>query len=264
MFPPRILLSLLLLLPSVHAGAPAAEPPRFTPELEDFVRNFKPGGQDFAGQARVLPPEESVRRMQVPDGYAAELVASEPAVRQPIDLRFDARGRLWVVQYLQYPFPAGLTVTAYDQYIRAEFDRVPPPPPRHPRGADRISILEDRDGDGRFESVKTFVDGLNLATSVLPDEDGVWILMSPYLLFYPDRNRDDVPDGDPEVHLAGFGLEDTHSLASSLHWGPDGWIYGATGSTTNLEIQGVRPRSEERRVGKECFVPCRSRWSPYH
>jgi putative membrane-bound dehydrogenase-like protein len=242
MFPSRLLLpcSLLLLLPAAHAGAPAAEPPRFTPELEDFVRHFKPGGQDFAGQARALPPEESVRRMQVPEGYAAELVASEPAVRQPIDLRFDARGRLWVVQYLQYPFPAGLTVTAYDQYIRAEFDRVPPPPPRHTRGADQISILEDRDGDGRFEIVKTFVDGLNLATSVLPDVDGVWVLMSPYLLFYPDRNGDDVPDGDPEVHLAGFGLEDTHSLASSLHWGPDGWIYGATGSTTNLEIQGVR------------------------
>ncbi|MBM3843763.1 MAG: hypothetical protein FJ397_10980, partial [Verrucomicrobia bacterium] len=131
MLPYRLLLpcSLLLLLPAAHAGAPAAEPPRFTPELEDFVRHFKPGGQDFAGQARVLPPEESVRRMQVPEGYAVELVASEPAVRQPIDLRFDARGRLWVVQYLQYPFPAGLTVTAYDQYIRAEFDRVPPPPP---------------------------------------------------------------------------------------------------------------------------------------
>ena len=242
MFLPRFLLplSLLLLLPPAHAGAPAAEPPRFTPGLEDFVRHFKPGGQDFAGQARVLPPAESVRRMQVPEGYAAELVASEPAVRQPIDLRFDARGRLWVVQYLQYPFPAGLTVTGYDQYIRAEFNRVPPPPPRHTRGADQISILEDRDGDGRFETVKTFVDGLNLATSVLPGDDGVWVLMSPYLLFYPDRNGDDVPDGDPEVHLAGFGLEDTHSLASSLHWGPDGWIYGATGSTTNLEIQGLR------------------------
>ena len=236
---PRFLIPLLL-LGSACTGATASEPPRFTPELDDFVRNFKPGGQDFANQARVLPPEESVRRMQVPESYTAELVASEPAVRQPIDLRFDARGRLWVVQYLQYPFPAGLTITAYDQYIRAEFDRVPPPPPRHTRGADQISILEDRDGDGRFESVKTFVDGLNLATSVLPDEDGAWVLMSPYLLFYPDRNRDDVPDGDPEVHLAGFGLEDTHSLASSLHWGPDGWIYGATGSTTNLEIQGIR------------------------
>lgn len=64
--------------------------------------------------------------------------------------------------------------------------------------------------------------------------------MSPYLLFYPDKDGDDIPDGDPEVHLTGFGLEDTHSLASSLHWGPDGWVYGATGSTTNLEIQGIR------------------------
>ncbi|MEY4940482.1 MAG: hypothetical protein RIQ93_2217, partial [Verrucomicrobiota bacterium] len=87
---------------------------------------------------------------------------------------------------------------------------------------------------------KDFVDGLNMATSIEFGNDGVWVLQSPYLLFYPDRNHDDVPDGDPEVHLTGFGLEDTHSLASSLHWGPDGWLYGATGSTTNLDIQNIR------------------------
>ncbi|MFM7748947.1 MAG: PVC-type heme-binding CxxCH protein, partial [Opitutaceae bacterium] len=235
---PRITLlfaPLLLALPPVFV----AEPPRFTPEVAEFVRNFKPGGQDLTGQARLLSPEEAVRAMKLPAGYAAELVASEPVIRQPIDLRFDERGRLWVVEYLQYPFPAGLTVTSYDQYIRAEFNRVPPPPPRHTRGADRISILEDRDGDGKFEAHKVFVDGLNLATSVLPGDGGVWVLISPYLLFYPDRDGDDVPDGDPEVHLAGFGLEDTHSLATNLHWGPDGWIYGATGSTTNLDIQGI-------------------------
>jgi mono/diheme cytochrome c family protein len=218
----------------------AGEPPRFTPEVTEFVRNFKPGGQDLTGQARLLPPLDAMRAMKLPPGYAVELVASEPAVRQPIDLRFDERGRLWVVQYIQYPFPAGLTVTAYDQYIRAEFDRLPPPPPHHTRGADRITILEDRDSDGNFETTKTFLEGLNLATSVLPGDGGAWVLMSPYLLFYPDRDGDDAPDGDPEVHLTGFGLEDTHSLATSLHWGPDGWIYGATGSTTNLEIQGTR------------------------
>ncbi|MFM9032661.1 MAG: hypothetical protein ACKOTF_18695, partial [Opitutaceae bacterium] len=213
---PRITLlfaPLLLALPPVFA----AEPPRFTPEVAEFVRNFKPGGQDLTGQARLLSPEEAVRAMKLPAGYAAELVASEPVIRQPIDLRFDERGRLWVVEYLQYPFPAGLTVTSYDQYIRAEFNRLPPPPPRHTRGADRISILEDRDGDGKFETHRVFVDGLNLATSVLPGDGGVWVLMSPYLLFYPDRDGDDVPDGDPEVHLAGFGLEDTHSLATNLH-----------------------------------------------
>jgi mono/diheme cytochrome c family protein len=225
------------------AETPAAtpeQPPRFTPQVEEFVKNFKPGGQDFAGQASVLSPEESVRRFVLPAGYGAELVASEPAVRQPIDLRFDERGRLWVVQYLQYPFPAGVTITGYDQYLRAEFDRVPPPPPRHTRGADKISIFEDRDGDGTFETQKTFLEGLNLATSIEFGRGGVWVMHSPHLLFYPDRNGDDVPDGDPEVHLSGFGLEDTHSLAMSLHMGPDGWLYGSTGSTTNLDVQGVR------------------------
>lgn len=232
---------LALLAAGAGLGAEQAKaPPRFTPEVEEFVKNFKPGGQDFTGQARVLSAEEGVRQLLLPEGYAAELVASEPAVRQPIDIKFDERGRMWVVQYLQYPFPAGVTITAYDQYLRAEYDRVPPAPPRHTRGADKITIFEDRDGDGRYEAQKTFLEGLNLATSVAIGNGGVWVMHTPHLLFYPDRDGDDVPDGDPEVHLSGFGLEDTHSLAMSLHWGPDGWLYGSTGSTTNLDVQGVR------------------------
>ena len=218
----------------------SAEPARFTPEIEQFVKSFKTAGQDFGGQVQPLAPAESLKKFALAEGYAMELLASEPAVRQPLELKFDERGRLWVVQYLQYPYPAGVTITGYDQYIRAEFDRVTPPPPRHFRGADKITILEDRAGDGKFATVKTFLDGLNMATSVLPGDGGVWVLMSPYLLFYPDKNGDDIPDGDPEVHLTGFGLEDTHSLATSLHWGPDGWIYGAKGSTTTLDIQGIK------------------------
>jgi len=237
---PRLLTLVLIAIVSRASAVETVTPALpFTPEVEAFVKHFKPGGQDFAGEGTTLPPEESRRRMVTPAGYEVELVASEPVVRQPVDLQFDERGRLWVVQYLQYPYPAGLKVTGYDQYLRANYDQVPRPPPHHVRGADRITLLEDRDGDGRFESHRTFLDGLNLATSVLPDIGGVWVLQSPYLLFYPDLDGDDVPDGDPEVHLTGFGLEDTHSLASNLHWGPDGWIYGATGSTTTLEIQGV-------------------------
>ncbi|HIA47809.1 MAG TPA: hypothetical protein EYN96_07535, partial [Candidatus Hydrogenedentes bacterium] len=58
----------------------------------------------------------------------------------------------------------------------------------------------------------------------------------PYLLFYPDANQDDIPDGDPVVHLAGFGLEDLHAVANGLRWGPDGWLYGYQGSTTTATI----------------------------
>src|SRR5262249_41730498 len=66
---------------------------------------------------------------------------------------------------------------------------------------------------------------------------GVWILNPPYLLFYPDRNNDDIPDGDPEVHLEGFGLEDTHSVTSNLSWGPDGWLYATQGSTVGARVK---------------------------
>ena len=145
-----------------------------------------------------------------------------------------------MVQYLQYPFPAGVKIVKYDRYLRAVFDKVPPPPPRHDRGADKITILEDKDGDGKFESHKDFLTGLNMATSVAVGRGGVWVLNPPYLLFYPDRNRDDVPDGDPEVHLSGFGLEDTHAVANSLRWGPDGWLYGTQGSTTTADVKGVK------------------------
>jgi putative membrane-bound dehydrogenase-like protein len=154
-------------------------------------------------------------------------------------MHFDERGRLWVVEYLQYPFPAGLKVVKYDQYLRAIFDKVPAAPPNHVKGADKILILEDTDGDGVFEKSKTFVEGLNIATSVAVGRGGVWILNPPYLLFYPDKNRDDIPDGPPEVKLSGFGLEDTHAVATSLHWGPDGWLYGANGSTTTGTVKGV-------------------------
>ena len=119
------------------------------------------------------------------------------------------------------------------------YDRVPKPPPHGPRGADKITILEDTNGDGRADHVKDFVDGLNLVTGVAFGHGGVYVLNVPYLLFYPDRNRDDVPDSDPEVLLTGFGMEDAQSMSNHLTWGPDGWLYGVNGSTTTCRIRGI-------------------------
>jgi putative membrane-bound dehydrogenase-like protein len=188
---------------------------------------------------RGLTPEEALARMVLPEGFHAELVAAEPTIRQPVAAVFDERGRLWVVEYLQYPNPAGLKPLTVDQYLRTEYDRVPEPPPRGPRGADRITILHDPDGDGRFEKVATFVEGLNLASAIAIGRGGVFVVQAPYLLFYPDRDRDDRPDSDPEVLLTGFGLQDAHAVANSLTWGPDGWLYGAQGSTVTARINGV-------------------------
>jgi len=217
------------------------EDKHFTPEIEKFVETFKPAGEgvEGAGNNEAPSPEESLRFFTVSEGLKMDVVASEPTIRQPLNLHFDERGRLWVTQYIQYPFPAGLKVVKYDKYLRAVFDKVPQPPPNHVHGADKITILEDKDGDGRFESHKDFVTGLNIATSVAVGRGGVFVLNPPYLLFYPDRNKDDIPDGDPEVCLSGFGLEDTHAVANNLHWGPDGWLYGVQGSTTTGHVRGI-------------------------
>lgn len=189
--------------------------------------------------AQGLTPDESVAKMQLPNGFEARVVAAEPLVRQPVAIEFDDRGRLWVIQYLQYPNPEGLQRVQVDRFSRTRYDRVPEPPPAGPRGADRITILEDTDGDGRMDRSKDFLDGLNLATGIAFGHGGVFVLQVPYLLFYPDRNRDDVPDTHPEVLLSGFGMEDAHSVANSLTWGPDGWLYGCQGSTVTAQIRGV-------------------------
>lgn len=189
--------------------------------------------------AQVLPPAEALKRMKVAEGFELKLYASEPAIRQPLTMSFDERGRMWVIQYLQYPTPAGLKAVKVDQYLRTKYDKLPDPPPRGPKGADRITICEDTDGDGRADKFKDFVTGLNLASGMCLGHGGVFVAQPPYLLFYPDRNRDDVPDSDPEVLLTGFGMEDSHAFANSLQWGPDGWLYGAHGSTVTANIRGI-------------------------
>jgi glucose/arabinose dehydrogenase len=189
-----------------------------------------------------LSPSVSARSFTVADDLEIEQVLAEPLIAQPVFVNFDERGRMWVVEYRQYPHPAGLKVVSHDHFWRAVYDKVPSAPPHHVKGMDRISIHCDTDGDGTFDEHKVFLDGLNIVTAVERGRGGVWVLNPPYLLFYADQNHDDVPDGDPVVHLAGFGLEDTHSVANSLRWGPDGWLYGAQGSTVTAHV--TRPGTE--------------------
>lgn len=201
-----------------------------------------------------LSPADAERAFEVPDDLRFQLVLSEPEITQPLFMTWDERGRMWVVEYRQYPDVAGVKMLSRDVFLRSVYDKMPEPPPHGEKGRDRISIHEDTDGDGVYDKHKTFVDGLNIASSVAIGRGGAFVTNPPYLLFYPDANGDDIPDGDPEVLLEGFGLEDSHSVINSLRFGPDGWLYGAQGSTVTGNVK--RPGSKDapiRTMGQQIW-----------
>jgi putative membrane-bound dehydrogenase-like protein len=230
------------------------KPPRAT--FDSFHESHRVLGRTDQVHGASLPPKDSAAQMQAFEGLKVELLLHEPLVRQPFQFSFDERGRLWIAQTLQYPYPAGLKMLSRDKYYRSHYDKVPAAPPNHPRGSDVISIHEDTDRDGTYDKHKVFVDGLNMANSVVRGRGGVWVMHTPYLIFYPDKDGDDVPDGPPVTHLAGFNFEDSHSMSNGLTWGPDGWLYGCQGSTVSCRIRrpGLDPPNSPGVYFEGCMV----------
>jgi len=205
-------------------------------DVANFMENYKGRGVLTDSLATPTAPEDVLKDFTIPNDLSLELVLSEPEIAQPIQVSFDHKGRMWVVQYQQYPYPKGLKITAIDNHTRVKFDKKLDPPPAGAKGADRITFFEDTDGDGKYDKSTDAISGLNITTGVALGRKKIWVLSPPFLLAYADENEDGLPEGDPEVHLEGFGLEDTHAVANSLRWGPDGWLYGAQGSTTTANI----------------------------
>lgn len=170
------------------------------------------GAQEEAVEpARGLSPEAAARAMSLPEGFEARIFAAEPDVKQPIGYAVDERGRLWVAENYSYPNWA-------------------------PTGKDRVLILEDTDGDGSADKRTVFHEGLNFVSGIQVGFGGVWIGSPPHLMFIPDRDGDDVPDGEPEILLDGWGHQDTHETLNAFTWGPDGWLYGCHGVFTHSKV----------------------------
>src|SRR5690349_14772591 len=90
----------------------------------------------FEARAQGYAPDAAASHMTLPKDLQVQLVAIEPMIVQPVCIEFDDRGRLWVIQYVQYPNPAGLKRSAVDRWSRTTYDSTPAPPPRGPKGAD--------------------------------------------------------------------------------------------------------------------------------
>ncbi len=183
----------------------------------EFPQPFDSG--DAAHRER--PPvaaHAAVRTLALPVGFRADVVAAEPAVRNPIAMAWDDRGRLWLAENFTYAergvkFEAGLR--------------------------DRILVLDpDMASPSGFKPPRVFHDGVQRLTSVEVGLGGVWLMCPPQLLFVPDDNGDAVPDGPARVVLDGFTVSEVshHNFANGLRFGPDGWLYGRCGGSSPAEV----------------------------
>src|SRR5262245_7081349 len=150
--------------------------------------------------------DDAIKTFRLPKGFRIELVASEPQLSSPVDLAFDEDGRLWVVEMIDYP---------YD-----EREGVPP------RG--RVKLLEDDDGDGRFERSSIFADGLRWPTGLCLWAGGIFLAAAPDLLYLKDTDGDRRADRR-EVVFTGFRRDNVQALLSNLRWGLDNWFTGSFG-----------------------------------
>lgn len=171
---------------------------------------------DVIAPTDALTPADELKKFKLPEGFTAQLVASEPEIQKPMQMCFDAKGRLWVTTSHLYPFPAEAG-----------------------KGTDKLFVLSDFGDDGRAKKIEVFDDKLNIPIGVLPLPDGKSVIVSEAgkILKLTDTKGTGKAD-QREVLFEGFGFRDTHGMTNSYTLMPDGWVYACHGFSNDSKVKG--------------------------
>jgi putative membrane-bound dehydrogenase-like protein len=167
--------------------------------FNDLLKDVEPRGKN---------PEASRRSIRVEPGFTVELVASEPLVKDPIAFDWGADGRLWVLEMGDYPLGAD----------------------GHGKPGGVVRVLEDPDGDGRYDKCTTFLEGLSIPAGIMAWRNGVLVACAPDILYAEDRDGDGRAD-HREVLFTGFTEGNPQHRVNGFEMGLDGWVYGANGDS---------------------------------
>ena len=187
--------------------------------LASFVACLALAQPPLVAPSEALSPAEEAAGFQLPKGLKATLVASDPAIYKPMNIAFDDRGRLWVTDTLEYPYPA------------AEGKK--------PR--DTVKILEDFDpATGKARKVTVFADGLNIPIGLLPLPSGkttrALVFDIGHLRLLEDTDNDGKADKSTVI-LSGYGFRDTHGMTNAFTWGFDGTIHATHGFANESQVK---------------------------
>jgi putative heme-binding domain-containing protein len=201
-----VLSGLALLFGNCKNQEQATDDSRYSGDL--FNENIRSTEPQTAEQERL--------GFKLPPGFEIQLFASEPDIDKPINMTFDAKGRMWVTQSFEYPFPTTPGT----------------------KSTDRLTILEDTDHDGKADRFTEVADTLNIPIGVLPTMDGMVAFSVPNVYRFTDANGDGKPESKRKM-FGPFGFTDTHGMVSNFVRGYDGWVYACHGFTNLSVIAGA-------------------------
>jgi putative heme-binding domain-containing protein len=164
-----------------------------------------------------LKPDQEQKQFKLPPGFEIQLVAAEPQIHKPLNMAFDAKGRLWVTNTLEYPYAAPLD---------------------KPDPADSIKVIEFDYETGKATKVTTFADKLNIPIGVLPYKNGCIAHSIPNIWYLEDTNNDGVCDKRTVLYGPFDHTRDTHGMENAFRRGFDGWIYACHGFNNDSHVKG--------------------------
>lgn len=197
----------LVLLPALLAQSPTGTvKPKWAPS-------------PHVAATEALRPAEQRKKFHLPPGFEIQLVAADPDIRKPINIAFDAAGRLWVTETVEYPYPAPAG-----------------------KGRDAVKILEDFGPDGRARKITPFAGGLNIPIGVLPLTPRQAVVYSIPSIWTMAEG------GKRDVLYTGYGHADTHGMTGEFAHGFDGWIYACHGFSNTSKVRRQGARADEIRM----------------
>jgi putative heme-binding domain-containing protein len=174
----------------------------------------------FAEGVRTTPwlsPADERKTFKLPPGFEINLVAAEPEIQKPLNMQFDEQGRIWLTCTVEYPYAA----------------------PSDRPGKDSIRVLEDTDGDGRFEKVTIFAEGLNIPMGIYPWKGGCIAFSIPDIIHFEDTDGDGKCDKRTKLYGPFDTSRDTHGMCNAFRRGFDGWVYACHGFNNQSRVKGA-------------------------